>query len=146
VRDGKGDLPIHAACRKGPFQTIQFLADQDPATLRIEDRKSALSIHCACQAIGTLQVIEMLVERGGVGTIGTTQDRYGALPLHALFCSSNPLLDAVKYLVDAYPASLTAQMHSGELPIMVLACEESASLNVTNYLQRRAPHLVCVPK
>jgi len=66
-------------------------------------------------------------------------DHDGVLPLHAL-CLSQPLLDAVKYLVDSYPASLTTQIHNGDLPFMV-ACEESVSLNVINYLLGRAPHL-----
>jgi len=127
----RGDLSIHAAFRKGPFQTIHFLVEEDPATLHIQDSKGALPIHSACQAACSAQVIKLLC----------TRDRNGVLPIHTLLRSSRPLLDAIKYLVDAYPASLTAKTHSGELLVMV-ACEESASLNVINYLLRRAPQLV----
>ena len=46
LRDSNGDLPIHAACRNGavvPFQTIQFLVDQDPATLHIPGGKGTVA-------------------------------------------------------------------------------------------------------
>ena len=45
VRDGKGDLPIRAACRSGtfvPFGTIQFLVEQDPVTCTFK----TVRVHC----------------------------------------------------------------------------------------------------
>jgi len=64
------------------------------------------------------------------------------MPLHVL-CSSQALLGAFKYLVDSYPASLTAQTQNGELPVML--ARESSSLNVVYYLLRRSPQVLRQP-
>ena len=49
-RDGCGNLPLHIAClQPAPFQVIQYLVQQDSATLHISNKDGALPIHLACQ-------------------------------------------------------------------------------------------------
>jgi len=145
ARDEQRALPLHTACRfRAPAEILNFLLEQDPATIHLQDNHGSLPVHLACQSNAPVKEIRCLVEAeaGGVGTAGgfgtlCARDNRGALPLHAL-CESGASIDAVKYLLKMYPASVKATTNDGALPY-ILACQAAASLDVLQELLTAYP-------
>jgi len=133
-RDFMGDYPIHVASRTGAcIQVLRFLLRQDPDSIQATNGSGQLPIHVACESGATLQVIKFLVDHGGASTL-EKRDKSGYLPLH-LFCSSRKAsTEVVEYLIRMYPGSpLEVKTVEGSLPFMV-ACEQSAPLDVISML------------
>ena len=138
----EGRLPIHVACRQNaPLFWIQWLADQDLPTLRIQDRPhGSLPIHDACShGAAPLNVMQFLVNRGGVDTL-RVRDSGGNMPLHLLSASGNPAFESIKYLITSCGLAVQARTSSGDFPIF-LACA-SSSLSVIFALLESDPEFV----
>jgi hypothetical protein len=135
-------LPMHIACQaNAPVEFLSMLVEMDPATLQIADRTGSLPIHLLCcrgTAATEYASVQYLVEQGGVGTLAA-RNHNGALPLHSLVASTNP----VQYFIRSFRGVVTAQTKEGFYPFMVAACEAStASLSVIYESVRANPNLI----
>ena len=140
VRDVRGGLPVHVACRAGaPIEVIQLLVERGGAdTLWERDGSGALPVHTACCRAGTLiQVIQCLIENGGVQTL-VAMDNNGSPPLH-LFCGSGPSLQTVQTLGRLYPGFQSTRTRRGDWPVLTAAASAGSSLDVVYQLLRLNP-------
>jgi ankyrin repeat protein len=145
-RDDSGKLPIHIACEaNAPVKVLALLVEMDPATLQIADNTGSLPLHLLCCSLTTpteYASVRYLVEQGGVGTLAARNPK-GALPLHNLVASNNPILATVHFFIKSFSGAVTEQTNEGLYPFMVAACEtSSASLSVIYDLVRANPSLV----
>lgn len=66
---------------KAPYHIVKRVIDIHPNLLIQPDELSALPIHIACLNGSSVEIIQLLVERGGIATIYYT-DYDGRIPLH----------------------------------------------------------------
>ena len=120
---------------------IAQLLSHDPATIHMADGSGSLPIHIACRQSPSLAKIELLVNKGGVGILSAS-DGHGALPLHALCESEDPPLEAVQYLLEMYPQSISEPRRSDWLLPIMIACMSGASESVLYVLLKARPEVL----
>lgn len=77
-------VTIHLALRgECALSVINYLLQQDPATLMVPESSGGLFAHLACSTGVDLPVIALSVNRGGAGTL-SVRNGSGSLPLHLL--------------------------------------------------------------
>ena len=73
-------LGMVLGCR-APYDVIEKVIDIHPAFVIKPDKLNALPIHIACLNGTTVQILQLLLERGGMGTLRHS-DSDGRVPLH----------------------------------------------------------------
>jgi hypothetical protein len=95
------------------------------------------------------RTLRFLVDRGGVATLAACK-RGGALPLHVLCAASStttdPPIQAVRYLIQAFPGSLAVRANAGQYPFMIAASNASSGSLSVVYEMVRANPLLAVPR
>jgi len=132
IRDEHGNLPIHIASRNGaPVEVVRLLAEQDAATLHMQDRSGALPIHIACcQKSSAVEMLQWLMEQD-VGAL-CTRTSSGALPIHVA-CLARASIEVFSFLLEQDPRMLQERDRSGALPIH-LACRSGCPWRIIKCL------------
>ncbi|CAB9531537.1 ankyrin repeat protein [Seminavis robusta] len=107
--------PLHLAalCTKRSLETIQFLAQQCPESVRARDRDGDLPLHDALRAL----------------RFGSEEPAPTTTELVKLEEPASTTADIVELLVDSFPESLMMRGDMERLPIHV-ACDRGAPLEV----------------
>ena len=66
---------------RAPYDVVEKVIDIHPAFVIKPDKFNALPIHVACLNGTTVQILQLLLERGGIGTLRHS-DSDGRVPLH----------------------------------------------------------------
>ena len=94
---------------KAPYHIVKRVIDIHPNLLIQPDKLSALPIHIACLNGSSVEIIQLLVERGGIATIYYT-DYDGRIPLHhAVEFAVMKRLPKAKPVVDEEEALVIVQ-------------------------------------
>ena len=169
--DDDGALPLHIACRDGetPIEVIQFLVNQDPATLHHLDNHGNLpiNIHTLCESQpplkDTLALLTLfvsarpdLISTADRQTLCTSVcpdlisvvDGSGTLPLH-LACQNREMpTNVIQYLVEHDTTTVCHWDNQGNLPIhMLCACRPWGrdTLALLKLFLSVSPNLISTP-
>lgn len=147
--DGKGDTPLHKACRGRPIWGIfdvthcQYLVHRDRAPLLLRNNDGELPIHLGCRfhTDGIENIVECLLEHDEAAETLTAPDSTGACPLHHLVLRhvtstgtpyskmwNKKIQTLAKKFVKMAPQVLSLQQHSGDLPVTLAAKKASLDL------------------
>jgi len=117
-------LPLHYACRqaRSSSDTIAYLIDAWPDSIKVLDGHSRLPLHDACiHHAENPDVIKLLVDKWpDAAHVANPSD--GCLPLH-LACREKASLEVLQLLVQTWPSAVREKDNEGLLPLHYI-CEK----------------------
>ena len=113
------------------WDQVRQWVQECPDVCKEKDSKGCLPLHCACDTIAPLNVIQLLVEAWPDAV--KEKDHDGDLPLHCA-CFKNASPDVIQCLVEKWPQSIHAMNDSGSTPLAYAkACD--ADIHTLSWLE-----------
>jgi ankyrin repeat protein len=151
-----GQLPLHCAARAGTLETVRFLVQQSPGSVRVATTTDGcVPLHCAADADDARvcdddedwpeerrSVLRYLFRQWPEAV--RLPCRQGFLPLHYAakrMCS----VPTLKFLVDQHPESVSAPSADGSLPVHLAVARDIPKLRIVRFLARSMPTSLMVP-
>mmetsp|Transcript_5073 Transcript_5073/g.7440 ORF Transcript_5073/g.7440 Transcript_5073/m.7440 type:complete len:578 (-) Transcript_5073:6482-8215(-) len=116
--DQHGDLPIHAAVRRGlSVPVICALIEANEASLKKKDRFGSLPLHISIINGKNMNLITFLLDR--YQRSASIANDNGDLPLHLAIKQDKATLEAIEALVKLNSRALTSKDSTGRVPLLL---------------------------
>jgi len=125
---GAGELPLHYASGNPNVgsDTIAFLLDAWPDSIRVRDKYGRIPLHAACGTHDVKHEVITLLMTKWPDALQSPSSYQGDLPLH-LACRIQSPQEVLQSLVSACPETLCIPNHHGEVPLHLACLQPSRS-------------------
>ncbi|GKZ33149.1 hypothetical protein AbraIFM66950_002933 [Aspergillus brasiliensis] len=148
MRDMNDSLPLHRAVRRGNYEALVTLANQDPSLLNERDKYKLTPLHIACQ-LGLIQCARFLLTHGAsVAHIGdgveSVDSPLGLAIANGHFEIVRTVLNHNKDLISECGKPLVQAARKGAMETVQFLCEAGADVSFKDGLGQTALHKACI--
>lgn len=136
-----GRLPFHIACSSGSFDTVKYLFELYPESIREQTHDGDLPLHKACRFHqGEYDSkVRFLMEK--YPAAASVKGERGDLPLHRA-CKNNCDLSVIRFLFEAYPEGIVSRNTDEGLPLHCACKGYKLRSDVITFLATQFPYAV----